>query len=68
GMKGHLWEQLNIPRKINKNNILWSPANTGPVAVKNQIITIHDTVPFDHPEWMSRKFTAWYKFMQPIIA
>ncbi|HDS6410615.1 TPA: glycosyltransferase family 4 protein [Klebsiella oxytoca] len=68
GIKGHLWEQFNVPKKINKNDILWSPANTGPITVKNQVLTIHDTVPFDHPEWMSRKFTTWYKFMQPIIA
>lgn len=68
GLSGHLWEQFYIPKEINKNDLLWSPANTGPIMVKNQVITIHDTVPFDHPEWMSRKFTAWYKFMQPLIA
>ncbi|WP_338084213.1 glycosyltransferase family 1 protein [Dickeya fangzhongdai] len=68
GMKGHLWEQFSLPRKIASREILWSPCNTGPLLIKKQIVTIHDTVPFDHPEWLNKKFVAWYQFMQPRLA
>ncbi|MEI7345168.1 glycosyltransferase family 4 protein [Dickeya chrysanthemi] len=68
GMKGHLWEQFLLPRKIALREILWSPCNTGPLLIKKQIVTIHDTVPFDHPEWLNKKFVAWYQFMQPRLA
>ncbi|QIZ51890.1 glycosyltransferase family 1 protein [Dickeya zeae] len=68
GMKGHLWEQISLPMNISSREILWSPCNTGPLLIKNQIVTIHDTVPFDHPEWLNKKFVAWYQFMQPRLA
>lgn len=64
GFKGHLWEQFILPMK-NSGGILWSPSNTGPLAVKNQVVTIHDIVPFDHPEWLNKKFVEWYQFLQP---
>ncbi len=68
GIKGHLWEQLVLPLEINKqkkHDVLWSPSNTGPLLIKEQVITIHDTVPFDHPEWLNKKFVEWYKYIQP---
>ncbi|MER2471006.1 glycosyltransferase family 4 protein [Photorhabdus laumondii] len=65
---GHLWEQCALPFKVEKHSILWNPSNTGPIMHDNQIVTIHDTVPFDHPEWLNKKFVAWYKFLQPRLA
>ena len=68
GVKGHLWEQFVLPveyNKIRKKGSLWSPSNTGPLFVKDQVITIHDTVPFDHPEWLNKKFVEWYRYIQP---
>ena len=65
GAKGHFWEQLILPRQINSNDILWSPSNTGPISHKNQVVTIHDVVSFDHPEWLNKQFSAWYRFHQP---
>ncbi|CAI0964097.1 Glycogen synthase [Serratia fonticola] len=67
GFMGHAWEQFILPRKIDKG-ILWSPCNTGPISISNQVVTVHDTVVFDHPEWLNSKFVAWYKFIQPIMA
>lgn len=68
GFKGHYWEQFILPKKCAKNELIWSPSNTGPVFYDNQILTIHDTVPFDHPEWLNKKFVLWYKFLQPKLA
>lgn len=65
GIKGHLWEQFALPKECKNQKLLWCPSNTGPLSYKNQVLTIHDTVPFDHPEWLNPKFVFWYKFLQP---
>jgi glycosyltransferase involved in cell wall biosynthesis len=64
GIAGHLWEQSMLPGIAN-GELLWSPANTGPFRVSNQVVTIHDVAPLDHPEWFSAKFAYWYKWLIP---
>lgn len=64
GMKGHAWEQTILPFKLH-GRLLWSPSNSGPLSVKNQIVSIMDVSPLDHPEWSSRKFSGWYQFLLP---
>lgn len=65
GVLGHLWEQIVLPRRVPAGGILWSPANTGPLAAKRQILTVHDLAPFDHPEWYRRTFAWWYRWLLP---
>lgn len=67
GIKGHVWEQIVLPLRLGKH-FLWSPGNTGPLFDKNQVVTIHDTVPLDHPEWLNPRFAIWYRFLVPYIA
>lgn len=67
GFTGHFWEQLYLGTQISKNDVLWSPANTGPVFLKRHVVTIHDVVPFDHPEWLNKYFAAWYRAIQPTL-
>ena len=67
GIKGHAWEQFVLPTKVG-GRLLFSPAITGPLAVTNQVVTIHDVVPLDHPEWLNREFAAWYRFLIPRLA
>lgn len=64
GIKGHLWEQAVLPSIIGKG-FLWSPANTGPLSVTNQVITIHDVASLEHPEWFNSLFSAWYRWLTP---
>lgn len=64
GIRGHFWEQCVLPQKVG-THLLWSPSNTGPLAVRRQVVTIHDVVPLDHPEWLNYKFAAWYRFLTP---
>jgi glycosyltransferase involved in cell wall biosynthesis len=68
GWMGHLWEQLVLPIKLSRKSILWSPANTGPLLVQQQALTIHDLSPLEHPEWFRRSFAAWYRLFLPILA
>lgn len=67
GIRGHVWEQNVLPLRT-KGRLLWSPSNTGPILVRNQVVTIHDVVPLDHPEWLNPRFAAWYRFVLPRMA
>jgi glycosyltransferase involved in cell wall biosynthesis len=64
---GHAWEQVVLPRRVNQR-LLFSPANTGPLAVRRQVVTIHDLATLDHPEWFSRPFAALYRWLLPRLA
>jgi glycosyltransferase involved in cell wall biosynthesis len=67
GFAGHLWEQFILPARVPRHSLLWSPANTGPLAVSNQIVTVHDTSVFDHPEWFSFLFRIGYRTLLPTL-
>ena len=67
GIKGHLWEQFVLPSLI-KGKLLWSPANTGPLSISKQVVTIHDAATLDHPEWFGPTFARWYAWMLPRLA
>jgi glycosyltransferase involved in cell wall biosynthesis len=64
GIGGHMWEQLLLPRKINPR-LIWSPANTGPVNYRNQVVSIMDLSFLDNPAWSSLVFSSWYSFIIP---
>jgi glycosyltransferase involved in cell wall biosynthesis len=64
GPLGHAWEQFVLPVKA-AGGLLWSPCNTGPVAVRNQIVTVHDAAVFDHPEWFAADFVRVYHAVIP---
>jgi glycosyltransferase involved in cell wall biosynthesis len=67
GSAGHLWEQCYLPT-LAAGSLLWSPNNTGPVITRRQVCTIHDIIPIDHPEWFSKAFAAWYRWLLPTLA
>ncbi len=64
GAAGHAWEQLRLPSLV-RGRLLWSPNNTGPLAVRRQVCTIHDLIPLDRPEWFNPRFAAWYEWLLP---
>jgi glycosyltransferase involved in cell wall biosynthesis len=68
GWRGHIWEQFILPHKMTAGSVLWSPANTGPLMIRNQALTIHDLSPLEHPEWFRQSFAAWYRVFLPILA
>ncbi|MEZ5352480.1 MAG: glycosyltransferase family 1 protein [Bryobacteraceae bacterium] len=67
GARGHLWEQCVLPAK-SRGGLLWSPNNTGPLAARRHVCTIHDIFPVDHPEWFSSGFSQWYSWLLPKLA
>lgn len=64
GIKGHGWEQAVLPWRF-RGDVLWSPCNTGPLAVRKQVVTLHDCAFLDHPECFTRLFAAWYNWLLP---
>ncbi len=68
GLWGHLWEQFALPGSVGTGRFLWSPANTGPLAVARQAVTIHDLSVLDHPEWFNANFRLWYLMLLPRLA
>ena len=67
GALGHVWEQFTLPGLVTGQSILWSPANTGPLSILNQVLTVHDLSPLEHPEWFKPAFAAWYRLFLPIL-
>lgn len=67
GWRGHLWEQVILPGYLRPGEILWSPANTGPVWTGNQALTLHDITPLEHPDWFTPAFAGWYQLFLPLL-
>lgn len=65
--QAHLWEQTVLPLRV-RGRLLWSPSNSGPLAVSRQVVTIHDVVRQDHPELFNARNAAWYRFLTPKLA
>ncbi len=69
-LKGHLWEQIELPVYLKKqgNPLLLNLVNTAPLFYKNKIVTIHDISWKHFPYAVSKKFYYYYKFLIPKIA
>jgi len=65
--RAHIWEQTILPIKVGRR-LLWSPSNSGPLTVSRQVVTIHDVVRLDHPEFFSPYNAMWYRFLTPTLA
>ena len=65
---GHLWEQIELPRivqSMGSDAVLYTPETSGPLAVGQQVMTVHDLFAVENPEWFSRAFSAWYRWLMP---
>jgi glycosyltransferase involved in cell wall biosynthesis len=67
GARGHAWEQAILPIRA-RGRPIWAPCSTGPVAIRDQIVTIHDAAVLEHPEWFAPRFAAFYQRLLPMLA
>lgn len=67
GARGHAWEQFCLPGALDRNDLLWSPANTGPLRISNQVLTLHDLSCLEHPEWYAPAFALWNRTVLPVL-
>ncbi|NHC45897.1 glycosyltransferase family 4 protein [Motilibacter aurantiacus] len=65
-LAGHPWEQFELPY-LARDGMLVNLTNTGPVAVRRQVVTIHDAAVFTFPEAYSPVFRRWYQVMLPVL-
>ena len=65
-LKGHLWEQIELPFYV-KDKFLFNFCNCAPLIKKNQIVTIHDVAVCAVPYAYSKNFRLWYKFMYRVL-
>lgn len=70
-VKGHMWEQLILPKYAKKDDILLCPGNTAPIlsllgGVKN-CVTVHDLSFRYFPSAYSRSFRYAYHLLTPLI-
>ncbi len=63
---GHRLQQSELPRLLD-GALLLSLANTSPVAVRRQVVAIHDAAVWAVPEAWSFAFRAWYKLLLPAL-
>lgn len=66
GASGHLWEQTLLPLRATAP--LLNLCNMGPLALRRQIVCIHDTNVFDAPDSYSRAFRTAYHLLIPGLA
>ena len=65
-MSGHAWEQIELPR-LTCGAWLYNPCNTGPLAVRLALTTIHDAQVYLAPKAYSRTFRLWYRVLLPAL-
>jgi len=64
-LRGHAWEQFDLPRALGPGDALLSPANTAPLRAGRQAVVVHDLAFLHHPEWFRPAFARWYRWLMP---
>lgn len=62
-LRGQAWEQLDLPRHA-AGAVLVNPGNTAPLALRRQVVVIHDAAVFAVPGSYGWRFRAWYRLLQ----
>ncbi len=65
---GQAWEQVALPLAARGSELLISPANMAPLAVRGNVVVIHDLAPFHDPNWFGRAYGTWHRALIPRIA
>jgi glycosyltransferase involved in cell wall biosynthesis len=62
---GHLWEQIDLPKYLKKEDLLINLCNTAPIIHRKKIVTVHDLAFLQ--KWHSLPFRIYYNFLIPKI-
>ncbi|MEE3715439.1 glycosyltransferase family 1 protein [Tumidithrix elongata RA019] len=62
-LKGHLWEQIELPFYSRNAALLLNLGNTAPFFKQKQIVVIHDASVFAIPQAYIPLFSAWYQLL-----
>jgi glycosyltransferase involved in cell wall biosynthesis len=58
---GHAWEQLALPLLTRDAKLVFSPANTAPLAGRRNVVLVHDLAPLVEPRWYDRAYGTWHR-------
>ncbi|MBN9298378.1 MAG: glycosyltransferase family 4 protein [Filimonas sp.] len=69
GDGGVKWEQVTLPKYLKQHHqpLLLNLCNAAPLFYKNKITCIHDLAFIRYPQFFSRQFRLYYKFIIPKI-
>lgn len=65
--QGHFWEQVDLPLACSRVFLL-NLCNTGPIALRNQAIVVHDAAVFAVPQAYSFGFRLAYRILHTCLA
>lgn len=65
GANGQAWEQIVLP--LHARGAVLSLCNTGPLALRRQVVCMHDTTVWDYPASYSRAFRMLYRTLLPTL-
>jgi glycosyltransferase involved in cell wall biosynthesis len=60
----HLSEQLITPL-LYRNKLVWSPTHMASIFLNRSIITVHDLLPIDCPQYFNKRVVNYYNFILP---
>ena len=64
---GHAWEQTVLPVLARRSDLVLGPANTAPLAGRNNVVMVYDVAPFTD-RWYSSGYARWHRFALPRLA
>jgi glycosyltransferase involved in cell wall biosynthesis len=65
---GHAWEQLVLPVRASRAEVIYCPANLAPVLTTRSVVVIHDVAALRHPESYSTAYVTYQRMMLPLLA
>ena len=66
---GHAWEQVALPAAAiaRRAPIVLNPANTAPLALRRNVVVVHDAAALREPAWYSAAYAAWQRAVLPVV-
>jgi glycosyltransferase involved in cell wall biosynthesis len=65
---GHAWEQAALPLLARDARLIFSPANSVPIASARNVVFVHDLAPLVGPQWYGAAYRGWHRLMLKAIA
>jgi glycosyltransferase involved in cell wall biosynthesis len=64
---GHAWEQAALPAAAlaRRAPLVLNPANTAPLALRRNLVVVHDAAALREPSWYSATYAAWQRALLP---
>ena len=58
---GHGWEQAALPLLARGSELIFSPANSFPLATRRNVVFVHDLAPLVEPHWFGGAYGRWHR-------